>query len=185
MHNIIHGCGVQLSMRFLYDIAVAIQALHSEGIVHNNINSTKLMVGSDKLVLVDFGCSFVKGDKCPQRIALRWAAPETLDNLDRSNFASDIYPLGMAMWECVTGMAPFNFGNSYKVRDIIKQDFSGLVGNASPNYRDLISKQTQYKPSYPPATNKILALVPALNKSEHNVVTKGSLPFIKFSLNAF
>lgn len=53
------------------EMALTIEGLHNQDIIHNNTNSTKFIVGGNRLMLVDFERSFVAGDKRLQKTTLR------------------------------------------------------------------------------------------------------------------
>ncbi|TCD66569.1 vacuolar transporter chaperone [Steccherinum ochraceum] len=92
---------------WLRQIALGIQYLHSEHIIHGDLHGSNILVDSDGCIRVtDFGMS-VTSDGTPYQYgsthgggAIRWAAPELVDAEEcglvnrRPTFQSDIYSYG-------------------------------------------------------------------------------------------
>ncbi|KAF1323579.1 Tkl protein kinase, partial [Globisporangium splendens] len=98
--------------KMLYEIALGLQYLHEQNIVHNDLKGDNLLVGSDKNAkIADFGLSCiprsaeVKIDP-KQQGAQRWKSPEYLRG-ERSALASDVYSFGMCILEAVTCAFPW------------------------------------------------------------------------------
>ncbi|GAB9469742.1 Tkl protein kinase [Globisporangium polare] len=96
----------------LYELALGLQYLHKENIVHNDLKCDNFLVGSDgKAKISDFGLSCIPNSaevKIDPKLqgAQQWKSPEYLRG-DRLRLASDIYSFGMCILEAVTGAAPW------------------------------------------------------------------------------
>jgi serine/threonine protein kinase len=103
--------------RFTIQIARALDEAHHEGIVHRDLKPSNIMVavassGEESIKVLDFGVAKLLDPVPEVDIALtqagafvgtpRYASPEQLRR-DELDHRSDIYGLGMIMWEALTG----------------------------------------------------------------------------------
>ncbi len=100
------------ALDIIAQVAWALRAAHSAGIVHQDVKPANLVVSQDGLVkLTDFGIACRTGS-----VPVNWAgmisgtsaylAPERLVGA-RATPASDLYSLGVVLHECLTGSRPF------------------------------------------------------------------------------
>lgn len=103
----------------LWDIADAIEYMHSKGIVHRDIKPENIIVGDDKAVLIDFDLSSIMDDpflfpKSGYVGSPYYMAPEIFrrdDNIDY--YLTDVYSFGVTIYYI------FNKGNlPYYVSEI-------------------------------------------------------------------
>jgi serine/threonine-protein kinase len=101
---------VATGLRFLEQVCRALAFIHSQGAVHRDIIPSNILVDRRGVVrLVDFGLAaftdrqlgFVPG---VEGLVFSYTAPETLEG--RSTPASDVYSLGLVMYELFTGGGP-------------------------------------------------------------------------------
>lgn len=85
-------------------------------VIHNDIHTKNIRLRNDgKYILLDFGLSFT-GDKKSETSILRggiyeYIAPEKSERGTGFGEASDIYSLGIVLYECLTGEVPFPLQN--------------------------------------------------------------------------
>ncbi len=86
-------------------LADALAAVHQAGVIHGDIKPDNVVVDSvrePRLKLVDFGLAGQRRGG-----TLNYAAPECLKGADTSA-ASDVYSLGMILWEMLHGELPWS-----------------------------------------------------------------------------
>ena len=105
------GSYVRSIVTLMRDVALALQAVHDQGILHRDVKPANLMLTPDgsRIVLMDFGLA--KGQDTTLAASrqggllgtLRYAAPEQLayPRVEVSA-ATDVYGLGVTMWELLT-----------------------------------------------------------------------------------
>ncbi len=99
-------------------VARGIQAAHAKNIIHRDIKPQNIMISSEgKVKVTDFGiASAVSGNTMHADVmgTVHYASPEQSRNGYISN-SSDIYSLGIVMYEMVTGRVPFDGENAVAV----------------------------------------------------------------------
>jgi serine/threonine protein kinase len=94
-------------IQIAYDIIFALYRIHKENAIHRDLHSGNILGHNQKFRISDFGfCGPV--DKPLNSIYgnLPYIAPEVIIGRE-TTFASDIYSIGMLMWEISSGQPPF------------------------------------------------------------------------------
>jgi len=96
------------------DLAQAVQSLHSQDAIHLDIKPDNILIdGRGKLSLIDFGLSH--HERFPDLLAEEmrkgigsapYIAPEQVFGI-RSDYRSDIFSIGVILYELLTGQLPF------------------------------------------------------------------------------
>jgi serine/threonine-protein kinase len=103
-------------------LAEVIDYLHSHGVCHRDLKPENIIVGSDgRIHILDFGSALLEGSR---RVTWRWAsnafgtpdymAPEQIQG-KRGDERTDVYALGMIVYEMLTGALPFEGDNALAV----------------------------------------------------------------------
>jgi serine/threonine-protein kinase len=109
----------------LHQIAAALDHAHRDGIVHNDVKPTNILVhqnfSRDGAVLIDFGVAYVLAEDVwhrPSRLmaSLPYAAPELLQGR-LPQAATDEYGLACTALELITGRTPFTGENALALVD--------------------------------------------------------------------
>ncbi|MDQ4039774.1 MAG: EAL domain-containing protein [Actinomycetota bacterium] len=118
------------SLRIGLDVATALEVAHGVGVCHRDIKPANVMVeGTDPVravTLIDFG--FARSPWMDETIrddlvgTVRYLAPESAGLLDTpADQRSDLYALGVLLFECLAGHPPFS---GPTVSDLLRQHLS-------------------------------------------------------------
>ncbi|KAF9946909.1 hypothetical protein BGZ72_011042 [Mortierella alpina] len=89
----------EVKARIAKDISLGLAYLHSQGIIHCDIKSSNILLTKLKEARIcDFGHAIRAGEDGVGG-TLQWMAPELLQNPSQYTSKSDVYALGMVMWE--------------------------------------------------------------------------------------
>lgn len=106
------------ALDYAVQAAGALEAAHSRGVVHRDLKPANILVTKAGVKLVDFGLAkFASGGAADDLTkesnvpgTLRYMAPEQLDGKP-ADARSDIYSLGLVLYEAITGAPAFAAGS--------------------------------------------------------------------------
>jgi serine/threonine protein kinase len=113
---------VERAVRLTLGIADAVEHVHTQGVVHRDLKPENIMVGAeDEIHLIDFG---IAGSAGARRLTFAhfsqsmgtpdYISPEQVRG-KRGDARSDVYALGVMLYEMLTGAVPFSGPNPFAV----------------------------------------------------------------------
>jgi eukaryotic-like serine/threonine-protein kinase len=123
--------------RIAINVCDALEYIHSQGVVHRDLKPENIMMGEDdSITLIDFGIS---GSEGARRLTFSklsnamgtpdYISPEQITRR-RADARSDVYALGIILYEMLTGQTPFNGPNPFAV-------MNDRLVNAPPSPREI------------------------------------------------
>ncbi|MES3630717.1 MAG: protein kinase [Longimonas sp.] len=152
-----HNVSLDKRISLLADVCDAVQYAHRRLIVHRDLKPDNILVTSQGQVkLLDFGIAklLAEDDEDPgartqrQPMTPAYAAPEQVQN-DRVTPATDVYALGVVMYELLTGERPYEF-ESYGATDIAEAVVHAIPSRPSTMLRHAPSASTADRTPYSP-----------------------------------
>ncbi len=100
-------------------LCAGLAAAHERGVLHRDIKPANVMIdGEGRAKLSDFGLAEVAADLGPEIVGTpAYMAPEQLSDGETS-FASDIYSLGLVLFETFSGRSPFRAKTAAELRSL-------------------------------------------------------------------
>jgi serine/threonine-protein kinase len=125
LRTILHDCAplsLEESLDFAGQLAEALNYLHSHGVYHRDLKPENILVDSrGRVHIVDFGIALLQGAR---RVTWRnlsdalgtpdYMAPEQIQG-KRGDARTDLYALGMILYEMLAGSVPFHGDNALAV----------------------------------------------------------------------
>ena len=142
---------VQVTMQ----VARGLNAAHEQGIIHRDVKPQNIMVSKDgKIKVTDFGIARINDSQTSgvnTMGSVHYISPEQARG-GVCDERSDIYSLGITLYEMVTGHVPFDGESTVEVAiKHIKEPItppSTYEPDINPNLEKIILKCTQKKPDY-------------------------------------
>lgn len=143
----------------VHQICQALSAAHTEGIVHRDLKPDNIMIwqradGSHGIKLIDFGVARIAEPQSAEKTVvsvpvgtLPYMAAEVI-NGEEATLASDMYSLGVIVYEMVTGARPFRV-------DCTNQ-FASLVQYWDLQRSRSFTNPRVFRPELPEATQQVI-----------------------------
>jgi len=136
----------QQSVRLIAEVTESVQFAHNKGFIHRDLKPDNILLNENgEPVLADFGIAVteceLQRDIVTSVGTLAYMAPEQLQPDGQIDVRTDVYALGVVLYELLTGKRPYTSTNLSGLRDAI------LAGNPGP--------PSQWNPTIPPACEDI------------------------------
>jgi serine/threonine protein kinase len=119
-----HSLGIEPRLRLFLQVLDAVEYAHSHGVIHRDIKPSNVLVTAEGQVrLLDFGVARLLEQRREQTnltqvygraLTPEYASPELIRG-DAVEAASDIYALGVMLYELLSGSRPYHFKSSSSV----------------------------------------------------------------------
>jgi len=134
-----------------YQIVSGISYCHSRGVAHRDLKPQNILFTMfPYLKITDFGlCGYHSIDQKMKTFcgSPYYAAPECLNHINYNGFMSDIWSMGVILYELVTGEHPWSITNTnLMIKQISRASFS-IPTFVSPECTDLIKSLLRVNPS--------------------------------------
>jgi serine/threonine protein kinase len=135
----------ETAVGLLLPIIDGLGTAHNKGIVHRDIKPENIFIATDvqgrvQPKLLDFGIAKLDRDEGPSRLTQVGAvmgspfylSPEQAEGLDDIDFRSDIWSLGVVLYEIVVGSLPFDAPNyNALIRSILRDRPTSMIARAA------------------------------------------------------
>ena len=119
--------------RILHDVAEAIHHAHTLGLTHRDLKPANIMLdGALAPKILDFGLSASDPDRGHLQGTLRYLAPEQLDPAVPIDARTDVYALGVILYELLAGVAPFDGRETTSVVHAIRHEMPRMPVEVDP-----------------------------------------------------
>ena len=134
-----------------------IEYIHQKNIIHRDIKPSNIIIDSnDKIKLLDFGIA--KNNQNNPNLTIvgngvggtpMYMSPEHVSN-EPITIKSDIYSLGVTLWQMLTGVAPYegmSIGSIYgKIEAASLKDIQSVYAHVSLKMDEIVKKATKKNP---------------------------------------
>ncbi|GLC34392.1 hypothetical protein PLESTB_000733300 [Pleodorina starrii] len=149
--------------RVVVHTLLGLQYLHSRKIIHRDVKSANLFIDSnDNIKLGDLGIArALSASSNLARTQLGtpyYLAPEVCEDKPY-NVKSDIWSLGVVLYECCMGCFPFDVDNNNEaalIRKIVRGQFKPVQGPFSPALIQLVTSCLTFRPEARPDASLLL-----------------------------
>ena len=169
------------ALRILADIASALTYLHKLGAVHQDVKTQNIYVNeAGRAALGDLGNTYFLSQGGKVSGSPYYMAPEIYHG-ESSSSASDVYSLGITMYQLLTGQRPFT-GNTYEELMIAHLTrFATPLSHLKPQLARPVGRLAEQalakRPTDRPSADTIRrALLTALGETPHDEVTEDEQP---------
>ncbi len=149
LHEKKQTVGLKQSLEICAQIADGLAAAHERGIVHRDIKPENIMIRKDGIVqIMDFGLAKLRGAARLTTVrsvlgTVGYMSPEQVQGLD-TDHRTDIFSLGIILYELITGRSPFDGGHEtaiiYEIVNVNPRPISAVVPTIDTRIEQVVLK---------------------------------------------
>uniref|UniRef100_U9STC0 Protein kinase domain-containing protein n=1 Tax=Rhizophagus irregularis (strain DAOM 181602 / DAOM 197198 / MUCL 43194) TaxID=747089 RepID=U9STC0_RHIID len=151
------------------DITSGLKFLHAKGIIHRDLHSKNILVNDRKLLIADLGLSKKLAETTTQSMGNHCGMDEYIDpqcfkdRKYKKNKKSDIYSLGVLLWEISSGRPPFSESSRNLITHYItKGDREDPIEGTPLKYQQLYQECWDENPESRPDIEKVREILSKL-----------------------
>ncbi|CAB4388378.1 unnamed protein product [Rhizophagus irregularis] len=151
------------------DITSGLKFLHAKGIIHRDLHSKNILVNDRKLLIADLGLSKKLAETTTQSMGNHCGMDEYIDpqcfkdRKYKKNKKSDIYSLGVLLWEISSGRPPFSESSRNLITHYItKGDREDPIEGTPLKYQQLYQECWDDNPESRPDIEKVREILSKL-----------------------
>jgi len=113
--------GIKDACRIVFDVATGLEYAHSKLIIHCDLKPKNILINDiGEAKITDFGIAktVMATTDGSRGHTLRYASPEQLTGNPEAK--TDVYQLGLVLYQIITGINPFDIGNMVEVEHAIR-----------------------------------------------------------------
>ena len=148
------GLSEVLTYSLAMQVVDAMRYAHAQKIVHRDLKPSNILLqqeadGNLRAYVADFGLAKALATGVKTQTGLRvgtmaYMAPEQIKDSSRVDERADLYALGISLYECLTGVLPFNFRSMVQIIDAqMNQPVPSVLHHrvdVSPRWDTIIAK---------------------------------------------
>jgi eukaryotic-like serine/threonine-protein kinase len=139
-----------VALRITLEIARALDAAHQRGITHRDLKPQNIHIDGEDVKVLDFGLAHLEGQTSLTQNSVvtgspEYMAPERVEGL--SDIRSDLYGLGIVLYEMLAGKVPFDGGTPWTVMRRHASDAPPpLPEGLTPSVQQIVEKLLAKRP---------------------------------------
>ncbi|KAF0399949.1 kinase-like protein [Gigaspora margarita] len=152
------------TIKIAEEITIGLKYLHDKGIIHQNLHSKNILINDGKALIADFGISnqinqINDTSISSSTIKIAYIEPQCFmqHEMFKRDERSDIYSLGVLLWELTSGTPPFSDSNDYAISiKIFLGEREKVIPGTPKEYSDLYINCWTSEPEKRPKLDGVL-----------------------------